>query len=62
MQMAYIFWTLLVEGRPRATIAALFMFTCRGILGYSTQLPLPQVVGIQLVPINIQHNVAVQNN
>ena len=43
MQMAYIFWTLLVEGRPRSTIAALFMFTCRGILGYSTQLPLPQV-------------------
>ncbi|XP_020261624.1 phosphatidylcholine:diacylglycerol cholinephosphotransferase 1-like [Asparagus officinalis] len=41
-QMAYIFWTLLVEGRPRSTIAALFMFTCRGILGYSTQLPLPQ--------------------
>lgn len=42
MQMAYIFWTLLVEGRPRSTIAALFMFTSRGILGYSTQLPLPQ--------------------
>ncbi|KAJ4958419.1 hypothetical protein NE237_025530 [Protea cynaroides] len=42
MQMMYIIWTLLVEGRPRATIAALFMFTCRGILGYATQLPLPE--------------------
>ncbi|KAJ4804962.1 Phosphatidic acid phosphatase-related/PAP2 protein [Rhynchospora pubera] len=41
MQSAYILWCLLVEGRPRATIAALFMFTCRGILGTSTQLPLP---------------------
>ncbi|KAF3337014.1 Phosphatidylcholine:diacylglycerol [Carex littledalei] len=41
MQSAYILWCLLVEGRPRATIAALFMFTCRGILGSSTQLPLP---------------------
>lgn len=43
MQTTYIVWTWLVEGRPRATIAALFMFTCRGILGYATQLPLPQV-------------------
>ncbi|OUZ99876.1 hypothetical protein BVC80_9067g65 [Macleaya cordata] len=42
MQTSYILWTWLVEGRPRATIATLFMFTCRGILGYSTQLPLPQ--------------------
>ncbi|GAV81484.1 PAP2_3 domain-containing protein, partial [Cephalotus follicularis] len=42
MQTAYILWTWLIEGRPRATISALFMFTCRGILGYSTQLPLPQ--------------------
>ncbi|KAL6144851.1 hypothetical protein ACLB2K_055541 [Fragaria x ananassa] len=42
MQTTYILWTWLIEGRPRATIAALFMFTCRGILGYSTQLPLPQ--------------------
>ncbi|MQL84670.1 hypothetical protein Taro_017173 [Colocasia esculenta] len=42
MQTAYILWTLLLEGRPRAAISALFMFTCRGILGYSTQLPLPQ--------------------
>ncbi|KAG0459731.1 hypothetical protein HPP92_022859 [Vanilla planifolia] len=42
MQAAYILWALLVEGRARPTIAALFMFTCRGILGYSTQLPLPQ--------------------
>ncbi|KAL6285920.1 hypothetical protein ACE6H2_010310 [Prunus campanulata] len=42
MQTTYIVWTWLVEGRPRATISALFMFTCRGILGYSTQLPLPQ--------------------
>ncbi|CAL9101941.1 unnamed protein product, partial [Musa textilis] len=43
MQTVYIVWTFLVEGRPRPTIAALFMFTCRGILGCSTQLPLPQV-------------------
>ncbi|XP_052176918.1 phosphatidylcholine:diacylglycerol cholinephosphotransferase 1-like [Diospyros lotus] len=42
MQTSYILWTWLVEGRPRATISALFMFTFRGILGYSTQLPLPQ--------------------
>ncbi|KAF9690155.1 hypothetical protein SADUNF_Sadunf01G0166400 [Salix dunnii] len=42
MQTTYILWTWLVEGRPRATISALFMFTCRGILGYSTQLPLPE--------------------
>ncbi|KAL8457098.1 hypothetical protein ACS0TY_035076 [Phlomoides rotata] len=42
MQMAYIIWTFLIEGRPRATISTLFMFTCRGILGYATQLPLPQ--------------------
>lgn len=42
MQTSYILWTWLVEGRPRATIATLFMFTFRGILGYSTQLPLPQ--------------------
>ncbi|KAF7814378.1 phosphatidylcholine:diacylglycerol cholinephosphotransferase 1-like [Senna tora] len=42
MQTCYILWTWLIEGRPRATISALFMFTCRGILGYSTQLPLPQ--------------------
>nr|AXM43881.1 phosphatidylcholine:diacylglycerol cholinephosphotransferase [Litchi chinensis] len=42
MQTTYIVWAWLIEGRPRATISALFMFTCRGILGYSTQLPLPQ--------------------
>ncbi|KAL2338159.1 hypothetical protein Fmac_012605 [Flemingia macrophylla] len=42
MQTSYILWTWLIEGRPRPTISALFMFTCRGILGYSTQLPLPQ--------------------
>uniref|UniRef100_A0A0D6R548 AtPDCT1/2 transmembrane domain-containing protein n=1 Tax=Araucaria cunninghamii TaxID=56994 RepID=A0A0D6R548_ARACU len=42
LQTGYIIWTWLVEGRGRPTIAALFMFTCRGILGYSTQLPLPQ--------------------
>ncbi|XP_057514788.1 phosphatidylcholine:diacylglycerol cholinephosphotransferase 1-like [Actinidia eriantha] len=42
MQTGYILWTWVVEGRPRATISALFMFTFRGILGYSTQLPLPQ--------------------
>ena len=44
MQTTYIMWTLLMEGRPRATISALFMFTCRGILGCSTQLPLPKVL------------------
>ncbi|KAI4387069.1 hypothetical protein MLD38_004930 [Melastoma candidum] len=42
MQTTYILWTWLIEGRPRATISALFMFTCRGILGYSTQLPVPE--------------------
>ncbi|CAA3010353.1 phosphatidylcholine:diacylglycerol cholinephosphotransferase 1-like [Olea europaea subsp. europaea] len=42
MQTTYILWTWLMEGRPRATISALFMFTCRGILGYVTQLPLPE--------------------
>ncbi|CAA7398449.1 unnamed protein product [Spirodela intermedia] len=42
MQAAYILSTLLIEGRGRSTIAVVFMFTCRGILGYSTQLPLPQ--------------------
>lgn len=42
MQSVYILWTCLVEGRGRPTIAALFMFTCRGILGYTTQLPLPE--------------------
>ncbi|KAM7259270.1 hypothetical protein ACFE04_015011 [Oxalis oulophora] len=42
MQTVYILWTFLIEGRPRSTIATVFMFTCRGILGYSTQLPLPQ--------------------
>ncbi|VVA97772.1 unnamed protein product [Arabis nemorensis] len=42
MQTTYIVWAWFMEGRPRATISACFMFTCRGILGYSTQLPLPQ--------------------
>ncbi|KAL8139397.1 hypothetical protein V2J09_005418 [Rumex salicifolius] len=42
MQSAYILWTFLIEGRIRPGLAALYMFTCRGILGYSTQLPLPQ--------------------
>ncbi|CAH8354923.1 unnamed protein product [Eruca vesicaria subsp. sativa] len=42
MQTMYIVWTWLMEGRPRVIISACFMFTCRGILGYSTQLPLPQ--------------------
>ncbi|KAK3004935.1 hypothetical protein RJ639_017979 [Escallonia herrerae] len=42
VQTSYILWTWLIEGRPRATISALFMFTFRGILGYSTQLPLPE--------------------
>ncbi|XP_022026634.1 phosphatidylcholine:diacylglycerol cholinephosphotransferase 1 isoform X2 [Helianthus annuus] len=42
MQTTYIIGTWVIEGRPRATVAALFMFTCRGILGYSTQLPLPE--------------------
>lgn len=42
VQTAYILGTFLIEGRPRATISALFMFTFRGILGYATQLPLPE--------------------
>ncbi|GJM98007.1 hypothetical protein PR202_ga14980 [Eleusine coracana subsp. coracana] len=41
MQAAYILWAILGEGRPRAAVAALMMFTCRGMLGCSTQLPLP---------------------
>lgn len=41
-QVIYILWALMVEGRPRPTVAALFMFTCRGVVGYATQLPLPQ--------------------
>ncbi|XP_020584843.1 phosphatidylcholine:diacylglycerol cholinephosphotransferase 1-like [Phalaenopsis equestris] len=41
MQVVYILWALLVEGRPRPTVAALFMFTFRGVVGYATQLPLP---------------------
>ena len=53
MQTSYILWTWLIEGRPRATISALFMFTCRGILGYSTQLPLPQVIELYHVWISI---------
>ncbi|KAL0843789.1 hypothetical protein Bca101_017035 [Brassica carinata] len=42
MQISYIAWTWLIEGRPRATITALMLFTCRGVLGYSTRLPLSQ--------------------
>lgn len=42
MQTGYIIWTWVIEGRSRSTIAALFMFTCRGVLGYATQLPLPK--------------------
>uniref|UniRef100_A0ACD6AGE7 Uncharacterized protein n=1 Tax=Avena sativa TaxID=4498 RepID=A0ACD6AGE7_AVESA len=41
MQAAYILWAILAEQRPRAAIATLMMFTCRGLLGCSTQLPLP---------------------
>uniref|UniRef100_A0A0D9WRY4 AtPDCT1/2 transmembrane domain-containing protein n=1 Tax=Leersia perrieri TaxID=77586 RepID=A0A0D9WRY4_9ORYZ len=41
MQAAYIVWAILGEGRPRAAVAALMMFTCRGALGCATQLPLP---------------------
>ncbi|CAA7021120.1 unnamed protein product [Microthlaspi erraticum] len=42
MQMTYIIGAWLMEGRPRATITVLFLFTCRAVLGYSTQLPLSQ--------------------
>ncbi|KMZ65630.1 Phosphatidylcholine:diacylglycerol cholinephosphotransferase [Zostera marina] len=38
----YVIWALVVHQRPRPAISALFMSTCRGILGYSTQLPLPK--------------------
>ncbi|KAL6839468.1 hypothetical protein ACP4OV_030738 [Aristida adscensionis] len=41
MQAAYILWAILAEQRPRAAVAALMMFTCRGALGCATQLPLP---------------------
>lgn len=42
MQAAYILWAILAEQRPRAAVAALMMFTCRGVLGCATQLPLPE--------------------
>ncbi|KAJ1259841.1 hypothetical protein BS78_10G187000 [Paspalum vaginatum] len=42
MQAAYILWAILAEQRPRAAVAALMMFTCRGVLGCATQLPLPR--------------------
>ncbi|XP_078445222.1 phosphatidylcholine:diacylglycerol cholinephosphotransferase 1-like [Wolffia australiana] len=42
LQALYILATLVLEGRGRSTIATVFMFTCRGVLGYTTQLPLPQ--------------------
>ncbi|XP_062229200.1 phosphatidylcholine:diacylglycerol cholinephosphotransferase 1-like [Phragmites australis] len=42
IQAAYILWAILAEGRPRAAVAALMMFTCRGLLGCATQLPLPE--------------------
>ncbi|KAF8687714.1 hypothetical protein HU200_042641 [Digitaria exilis] len=41
MQAGYILWAILAEQRPRAAVAALMMFTCRGMLGCATQLPLP---------------------
>ncbi|CAL5042021.1 unnamed protein product [Urochloa decumbens] len=41
MQAGYILWAILFEQRPRAAVAALMMFTCRGMLGCATQLPLP---------------------
>ncbi|CAN6177613.1 unnamed protein product [Urochloa humidicola] len=41
MQAGYILWAILAEQRPRAAVAALMMFTCRGVLGCATQLPLP---------------------
>lgn len=42
-QIAYIAWVWVVEGRFRPTLASLFMYSSRGLLGYSTQLPVPQV-------------------
>lgn len=42
MQTIYLLWAWLVEGRTRAATAAVIMFTFRGILGYTTQLPLPE--------------------
>lgn len=56
LQAAYIVCSLLVEGRPRPTIAALFMFTCRGLMGYCTQLPLPHEFlgsGVDFPPANM---------
>ncbi|KAG0554651.1 hypothetical protein KC19_12G108200 [Ceratodon purpureus] len=41
-QIAYIAWVFAVEGRFRPTLASLFMYSSRGLLGYSTQLPVPQ--------------------
>ncbi|OAE20637.1 hypothetical protein AXG93_154s1110 [Marchantia polymorpha subsp. ruderalis] len=41
-QVVYVAYAWIVEGRKRATLAALLLYTCRGLMGYSTQLPLPQ--------------------
>ncbi|XP_024382278.1 phosphatidylcholine:diacylglycerol cholinephosphotransferase 1 isoform X3 [Physcomitrium patens] len=41
-QIVYIAWAWVVEGRFRPVLASAFMFSSRGILGYSTQLPVPQ--------------------
>jgi hypothetical protein len=41
-QIVYIAWVWAVEGRFRPTLASLFMYSSRGLLGYSTQLPVPQ--------------------
>ncbi|XP_019168794.1 PREDICTED: phosphatidylcholine:diacylglycerol cholinephosphotransferase 1-like [Ipomoea nil] len=40
--LLYIICAWVIEGRPRAAISTVFMFTCRGILGCLTQLPVPQ--------------------
>uniref|UniRef100_A0A7I4C4M6 AtPDCT1/2 transmembrane domain-containing protein n=1 Tax=Physcomitrium patens TaxID=3218 RepID=A0A7I4C4M6_PHYPA len=41
-QILYIAWVWAVEGRFRPTLASAFMYSSRGFLGYSTQLPLPK--------------------
>lgn len=41
-QITYIAWVWVVEGRFRPTLASFFMYSSRGFLGYSTQLPVPQ--------------------
>lgn len=41
-QIVYIAYAWVVEGRFRPTLASAFMYSSRGFLGWSTQLPVPR--------------------